>query len=367
MLGCQGFAAVGDDEARGLDNRKLASGCVMIGLPGPEIDSASAKRVRALDPAGVILFARNLIDFVQTSELLRSFSRLVERPPLLAIDQEGGRVSRLEPWIGPTPAAARLAEAGESTVRAFGASTGRALRCLGFNVDFAPVVDLSQPGAPNGIADRAFGTDPEEVSRLAGAFLAGLQSTGVAGCLKHFPGLGDTIVDSHDALPTVARNLDELERLDTLPYRRLVDRAACVMVGHGHYPALDGTEPRPATCSSSVVGGWLREKLGYGGLIVSDDLEMGAVAGRDEAGSAAVEALAAGCDLVLYCSDLDRAEAAIEALTDASAHRPELRARLEQAASKVERLAVEWPAVPAGRSEDWSEAVGAFEAFRRIV
>jgi beta-N-acetylhexosaminidase len=367
MLGFGGFSDDGMGKVSRLDFRKLASGCLMIGLPGPEIDSATAERVRSLDPAGVILFARNLIEFVQTRELLDSFRRLVERPPLMAIDQEGGRVSRLESWIGPTPTAARLAEAGEERVRAFALSTGRALRCIGFNLDFAPVVDLSQPGARNGIADRAFGTDPETVTRLAGAFLEGLQSTGVAGCLKHFPGLGDTAVDSHEVLPIVERNLDELERVDTLPYRRLVEIAACVMVGHGHYPALDGTEPRPATCSSSVVSGLLKDRLRYGGLIVSDDFEMGAVASRDAEGAASVEALAAGCDLILYCSDLDRAEAAVEALSDACVRRPDLRARLEQAASKVESLALEWPAAPAGGADEWSDAVGAFEAFRRIV
>ena len=327
--------------------RRAAGRSIMVGLPGVELDPATARRLEALGPAGVILFGRNLADPAQTLELLAQASAALAHPPLLAIDQEGGKVSRLEPWIGPTPTAVQLHGMGVDAITRFGIATGNALSGLGFNLDFAPVVDLCPPDAPNGIGDRSFSTDARETARSAGAFLNGLQSTGVAGCLKHFPGLGDTAVDSHVELPTVTRSQEDLDQQDLLPYRELSARAACVMVGHGHYTALDGATPCPATCSRAVVGDWLRQRVGFDGLAVSDDMQMGAVAPRDVAGQAALDAIEAGLDLLLYCTDLDLADAAIERLTQAAAESPAFAARLQQAADKVDVISRLWPAPPA--------------------
>jgi beta-N-acetylhexosaminidase len=246
---------------------------------------------------------------------------------------------------------------GIDAITRFGTATGNALGGLGFNLDFAPVVDLCPPDTPNGIGDRSFSSDPREASRSAGAFLNGLQSTGVAGCLKHFPGLGDTAVDSHVELPIVTLSPETLDERDLLPYRELASRAASVMVGHGHYTALDGEIPRPATCSPAVVGDWLRGRIGFEGLAVSDDLEMGAVSPRDVAGQAAYEAIEAGLDLLLYCADLDRAEVAIERLTRAAEENPAFAARLSQAAEKVDVISRLWPAPTAD--------IGRFEQARR--
>jgi beta-N-acetylhexosaminidase len=345
---------------------RLAGGVLMVGLPDPSLDPATGERLRALRPGGVVLFARNLDTPGQTAELLTDLRQLAPEPLLLALDQEGGRVSRLEPWIGPTPDAVALARAGDETTRRFGAATGRALRTLGFNVDFAPVVDLCPPETANGIGNRSFGTDPGGVTRLAGLFLDALQETGVAGCLKHFPGLGDTSVDSHVALPTVGRTLERLQGEDLLPYRVLSSRAACVMVGHGHYPALDPEEERPATCSANAVEGLLRGGLGYNGLVVSDDLEMGAVTARDQDGAAAVEALRAGCDLLLYCTDLDRAEAAARAIAGAAEADSTVAARLSQAAATVRRSAEAWTAAPP-QPGSWDLARADFAEFAALA
>lgn len=312
---------------------------LMVGLPGPRLDAGIARRIEALGPGGVILFKRNLASAEQTMELLAELTKVLRRPCLLALDQEGGRVSRLAHWIGPTPAAAVLAESGEDATHRFAETTGRALRALGFNVDFAPVVDLCASNAPNGIGDRSFGTDPEVASRLGRAFLDGLAQAGIAGCLKHFPGLGCTRVDSHESLPTVNRSRLQLEQEELLPFRRLAPLAPCVMVGHGHYPALDPQPSRPASLSPQVVSGLLRSELGFAGLVVSDDLEMGAVASLDEGGAAAVEATAAGCDLLLYCSDLGRAERAAATLASRAKVDPDLRRRLREAARAVGSLA----------------------------
>ena len=193
--------------------RRAAGRTILVGLPGPELDEATVQRLQKAGFAGVILFARNLETPAQTAELLRRVAGVLPHPPLLSVDQEGGRVSRLEPWIGATPPAAELAEMGIEALTDFGITTGNLLASLGFNLDFAPVVDLSPKDSPNGVGDRAFSTDPDATSSAAGAFLTGLQSTGVAGCLKHFPGLGDTSVDSHLELPCVSRTAEQLDAL----------------------------------------------------------------------------------------------------------------------------------------------------------
>ena len=324
--------------------RRAAGRSIMVGLPGAELDAATARWLRELAVAGVILFGRNLVDPAQTAELLSSVVAALPHPALLAIDQEGGKVSRLEPWIGPTPTAVQLQGMDLAAITRFGITTGDALAGLGFNVDFAPVVDLCPADAANGIGDRSFSTDPLETARSAGAFLNGLQSTGVAGCLKHFPGLGDTAVDSHVELPTVTRSEVQLDAVDLLPYRELSTRAACVMVGHGHYEALDGSTPCPGTCSPAVVRDWLRGRLGFDGLAVSDDMRMGAIAPRDVEGQAAFDAIDAGLDLLLYCTDLDLAAAAIERLTRTARADRVFSERLRQAAGKVDVISRLWPA-----------------------
>ena len=347
-----------------MDTDRLASRCLMVGLPGPVLDPETADKLEALGPAGVVLFGRNLVDLGPTRELLGRCAAILGEGTLLAVDQEGGRVGRLERWIGPTPSASRLASAGPETVRAFGRATGRALRSIGFNLDFAPVVDLSPPGAANGIADRAFDTTPDAVSRLAREFLEGLQGEGVAGCLKHCPGLGDSSVDSHHVLPTIARNRSALDASDLVPFRQLLGLAQCVMVGHGHYPAFDET-PLPATCSPSIVSDLLRRDLGFGGVIVSDDMEMGAISERDANG--AVEAVTAGCDLLLYCSDLDKARDAASALTRAADGNPALGDRLARSAARVERFARAWPAAFDGELTASQDLAIQFDPFREWV
>ena len=316
----------------------------MVGLPGPDLSPSDARRLGQIGVGGVILFGRNLSEPSQTIELLSRVREALPHPPLLAIDQEGGRVSRLEPWIGPTPSAMSWCHAGVHALTDYGIATGDLLAALGFNLDFAPVVDLSPPEAANGIGDRAFSVDPAETVQAAGAFMNGLQSTGVAACLKHFPGLGDTAVDSHVELPHVSRTEQELDEVDLEPYRRLAGKSACVMVGHGHYPALHGEEPLPGTCSAEIVHGWLRGRIGFDGLAVSDDMEMGAIAPRDTDGQAAFEAMSAGLDLLLYCHDLDKADRAIDRF-DTEAQRDEtFGARVREAASRVDVISRLWPA-----------------------
>lgn len=328
---------------------------LMVGVPGPTLDDQTAHRLVRLDPAGVILFRRNLETPEQTRGLLATLHRVLPRLVWVALDQEGGRVSRLEPWIGATPSAAILAARGSEAVHRFALATGRALRALGFNLDFAPVVDLCAADVRNGIGDRSFGCDPHAVATLAETFLDGLGRGGVAGCLKHFPGLGPTSVDSHVELPVVNRSRDEMTS-DLHPYRHLLSRAPCVMIGHATYPQFDRAEGLPATLTPEIGSGLLRGELGFEGLAVSDDLEMGAVAEFDVDGGAAPRALSAGCDLLLYCADLDRAEAAAEAMARSASRDVRFALRWREATRRVRAAAARWPA-RIGTAATWEAAL----------
>ncbi len=350
-----------------MSGRNDAAGRVlMVGLPGPELDAALRARLRRLAPGGVILFARNLETPAHCRSLVEELRRTVDHPLLLAVDQEGGRVSRLGRWIGTTPSAAALTRAGPEVTRRFAVATGRALRATGFNLDFAPVVDLGGAGAANGIGDRSFGDDPLQVTRLAGAFLDGLQEQGIAGCLKHFPGLGPTSVDSHETLPIAERTCEELLVRDLLPFRRLASRSPAVMVGHAHYPALDPAPGVPASLSAPIVSGLLRSRLGYRGLVASDDLEMGAIGPLDMQREAGARAIAAGCDLILYCAQLELAEQARRAIERAAEVRREFDDRLRQAAATVADFAGRWVA-PSTPALAWDQARLDLESFADLA
>lgn len=288
-----------------------------VGLPGPELDRGVEALARDLQPAVFVLFTRNLRSAAQTTDLVAGLREVVGRPVSLAVDQEGGRVSRLRDlWPDlelPTPA--RLGAGEPGTTRALAEAIGKVLRSLNLDWDLAPVVDLDRPDRANAIGDRSFGTDPDRVVEHAGAFLEGLRAAGVRGCLKHFPGLGPTTQDTHQELAVCDKAPDDLWREDLTPYHRLIHRSESVMVGHAAYPAIDGRPGRPASQSPELVRGWLRERLGFEGLVVTDDLEMGAVRKADD-GENARRSLVAGCDLLLFCSDGDRARRARDRLAD---------------------------------------------------
>jgi beta-N-acetylhexosaminidase len=299
-----------------LSNAELAGQLLFIGIEGTCVDASLRSRLREVGPGGIILFARNLEDAPQVAAICRELGSVLEIPPFLAIDQEGGRVSRLKGIFPVIPANLRLASLsqGESKVREHGLWTGRGLSLLGFNLNFAPVLDLSGAEDPNGIGDRAYGADPARVARLARIFLEAQAASGVAGCGKHFPGLGGGRVDSHLELPRIDRSAETLWREDLAPYRALRSELPVVMVGHAHYPALQGDPPVPATLSSAIVSDLLRRRIGYEGIALTDDLEMGAVDQKRGAGEVTLEALGAGNDMVMYCKSWERVLAAHDAI-----------------------------------------------------
>jgi beta-N-acetylhexosaminidase len=282
-----------------MDAQRVVARRMVIGIPPDGLSAAWERDFAQFPPAGVILFSR---DFKDLEDARRLISRLRElaRPRRLfvSLDEEGGWVSQLAGHMIVPPNAATLARAADvETLRAIAAVTARRLHAVGFDWDFAPVADVhSEPDNPV-IGPRAWGTSPEQVASNAGAWLAGFRGTGVAACLKHAPGHGDTRTDSHLALPVCDAEEAVLESREFAPFRAHPG-ADALMTAHVVYPALDPGVP--ATYSRRIVQGVLRERLGFRGVVITDALEMqGAAAGRTPA-EAGLAALAAGCDLLLY-------------------------------------------------------------------
>jgi beta-N-acetylhexosaminidase len=312
---------------------------LFVGFDGVELTGELRAFLSRVRPGGIILFSRNLIDPDQALRLISELRALYTPRPLLAVDEEGGRVSRLRGMAPTLPPAARLAaRLSPALVSGLARDLGSIVASLGFDIDFTPVVDLCETDATNGIADRSFGTDPEIVSTLAAACLEGLDQAGVTGCLKHFPGLGPTASDSHLDLPTARKEESAFRAEDLVPYRRVHDRAAIIMVGHGHYPFWAGDAPVAATLVPRIVTGLLRGEIGFQGLALADDLEMKAVADHVPFEELAPRVIAAGCDMALVCRQPDAVGRSLEGLKQWSASGRLEAARLDQAFARLRAL-----------------------------
>jgi beta-N-acetylhexosaminidase len=290
-----------------------------IGLTGTELDAPTRELIEEVQPGGVIIFGRNVASPEQLRELLDDIRSVLPSNPLLGIDQEGGLVDRLRKISTPMPSARTIREHGDlAGARALGRITGGALRLLGFNMNFAPVMSImtdERDLLSNGLYSRSFGRSPGEVLGYTTVYLRGLQETGIVGCLKHFPGIGAGEVDSHEQMPMVSLSHDDLMAQDLAPYielfQRKDDRVRCVMVSHGGFPNIDiskgvtGGLLEPASLSHNIVTNLLRRELGYQHLVVTDDLEMGAIAKHCEIESAVVRAFIAGNDMMLICARPD--------------------------------------------------------------
>ena len=317
-----------------------------IGFEGTNFTPALGRLLRDVQPGGVILFGRNLSPEARRLRALTdAVSRAVAIPPFIALDQEGGRVSRLRGLLGPTLTGAVLGSRRDApaAVRRHAEGTALALRTLGFNVNLAPVLDLSRAEADNGIGDRAYGDDPLTVSRLAGIFAATHSRAGVAPVGKHFPGLGPAVGDTHAVLPVVRTPRAALLRRDLLPYRRLRRALPMVMIGHACYPDIQDRDDQPASLSAAVVTNLLRGTLDYRGLVLTDDLEMGAIDQTLGAGALAVAAFRAGSDGLMFCKAEERIRAAaatlLEATRDGRIEPARLRASLRRIAAAKRRFA----------------------------
>ena len=322
----------------------------ILGLAGPTLSPDERAFIRAADPAGFILFARNCRDKIQLRALTDALSDLSGRDNLpILIDQEGGRVARLKPPEWPEfPAQGRFAALyARAPISAIEAArvNAQAIACVlaecGVNVDCLPLLDLPQPDADEIIGDRALGAEPMQVAALGRAVLDGLAAGGCVGIVKHVPGHGRATADSHKQLPVVEANAETLE-WDLAPFRALRD-ATMAMVAHILYRAWDGE--RPASLSPKIVAEVVRGKIGFDGLLMTDDLAMNALTGAP--GGRAAAALAAGCDLALHCSgNLADNEAIAAALGEIA---PRSRDRLERAMAGTGQGAGDYAALAAKR------------------
>lgn len=287
---------------------------LIIGFDGTEISPRLASLLTKIQPAGVILFARNITSAEQTYWLLRECQKCVDAPLFTCVDLEGGRVDRFRNVLGPAPSPADVFATGDKTLcRKHGRIIGENCRALGFNVDFAPALDLAFEASKSVMSSRAVSADPKQVAVYGREFLRGLSDAEVIGCGKHFPGLGEANLDTHHELPSVQKPFRKLWEQDLAPYRILRRELRMVMISHAAFPAVT-KEPTPASLSKKWIGEVLRKKIGYRGLVCSDDLEMGGVLAAAPIEQAAIGHIRAGGDLALICHLEDYVLRAYEAM-----------------------------------------------------
>ena len=309
---------------------------LIIGFDGTEMSAGLIALLKRVQPGGVILFARNIVTGPQTQQLLRDCQVLVSMPMFRCVDMEGGKVDRFRNVLGPTPAPADVFATGERRLfRKHGSLIGESCRALGFNTDFAPTLDLAFEASRPVMSSRAVSESPKETVTYAREFLRGLRQAGVLGAGKHFPGLGEGNLDSHHDLPVIAKSWKQLWAQDLYPYRTLRRDFPFVMISHAAFPTIT-KEHTPASLSRKWITEILRKKIGYRGLVISDDLEMGGVQAAMPTPQAAVEHIRAGGDIALICHKEEFIIRAHEALTKEAERDSKFRKRVVESAKRVE-------------------------------
>jgi len=285
---------------------------IMTGVPGRELDRETAGLFRRVQPGAYILFGRNLQSATQLRKLIDDLRDLSDIEPIITIDQEGGRVSRLRRIGNEPPNAQQLREKDDvSLIRRHGDITGRLLRLFGFNLDLCPVLDISfNDDAENSLYGRCYGKDVEQVVRNAGAFNEAMRGQGIASCGKHFPGYSAATSDAHYQLPCIDRTREELDENELAVFREFIGRARppgapsgiidSMMICHGWYPCFE-SQPTPASVSRRIVTELLRNEFGFEGLVMTDDLDMGAILIRYRLDETIRLCLEAGNDIMMLC------------------------------------------------------------------
>ena len=330
--------------------RKQIGQLLIAGFNGSQVSPELRSLARDFSLGGVILFARNVVEPEQVAELAHEASRLTpDIPTWVSIDQEGGRVARLKSPFTEWPPMMTLGRSGDVTLaERFAKALASELKAVGITLDYAPVLDIHTNPKNPVIGDRALAERARDVAELGSAIIRTLQGEGIAACGKHFPGHGDTSADSHHELPLVEHPPERLRETELVPFRAAVDAGvATIMTAHVFVPSLD--DERPATLSRRVVTDLLRRELRYEGVILSDDLEMKAIANQYAVPAAAVMAIEAGCDGILICSgDHDTQAAALEALIHAVEDERLPWPRVEDALKRQKRAKERFLAAPVG-------------------
>ncbi len=308
---------------------------IIVGFDGTAMSRGLAALLTRIQPAGVILFARNITGGEQTYKLLQDCQACVSTPLFTSVDMEGGVVDRFRNLFGRTPAAADVFATGNRKLfRKHGKVIGDICRTLGFNTDFAPVVDLAFEASKRVMTSRAVSADPKEAVIYAREFLQGLQSANVIGAAKHFPGLGEAKLDTHKDLPSINKPWKNLWAEDIYPFRILRRELPMILVGHANYPAVTHDQT-PASLSKKWITDVLRKKLAYRGLVVSDDLEMGGVLKAGPIEQAAIGHIRAGGDLCLLCHVEEYITRSYEAMIEEAEADGKFADRVSESASRV--------------------------------
>ncbi len=315
---------------------------LMVDVPGPTLDDPIIEHLRTLRPGGVCLFRKNIVTVEQTRALTNQLREVLGEDVLISIDQEGGGVFRTND-VPFTPSAMNLGASQDTTIACrAGEVVARGLRAMGINWNFAPVLDVNcNPHNPV-ISERSFGESAEHVARFALAFAEGLESSGVAACGKHFPGHGDTAIDSHLSLPQINKTQEALQRVEFLPFREAVRAGiASIMTAHVHIPAMDDL---PATLSKRFLTDLLRSDWGYNGVIVTDSMDMKAIDGHWQRGEAAAISVVAGADAVLALGPIDAQHETLAGLQSALISGFLTSKRVEESVVRLAQLAARFPA-----------------------
>jgi beta-N-acetylhexosaminidase len=345
--------------------RKIAGQLIMIRFPGTTLDAATADFIRENGIRGVCLFRGNMTDSEQLGKLTADLRAAMGPDALIAIDQEGGAVVR-STWVPAPPAAMGLGAADDTELaRRTGAAVARAVKALGFNWNFAPVLDLNNNPLNPVIAERSFGAEPTRAAELAMAWMAGSHSEGVACCVKHFPGHGDTNVDSHRDLPTVNKPLEQLEAFEFAPFRMAAPQAPAMMTAHIVYPSID--PDNPATMSPAILDKLLRQQWQYRGVIITDGMDMHAIAGRYGVGNAAVRALTAGADMVMALGTTETQNETLDAIAKSLADGTLGEAQVQERLDRLSALARAYPCKPRSYKEDAADREIMAEGWRRSL
>ena len=325
---------------------------LLLGIKGTELSSNERHYLSRIQPAGFVLFSRNVESPEQVRALTDSLRELCDSPPIIAIDQEGGRVTRTKD-IGNTPPSAeqlRIAAKPES-IAWHGIQTGQLLSLLGINMNLAPVLDISyDPEAENALRGRCYGRDAQEVINNAGVYNRNLRRMKTLTCAKHFPSCGLADVDPHQKLPVSHKTKEDLLASDLLPYTALTPEMNAVLSGHTHFSQLDPDSPGlPASLSYNVITRLLRDQLGYNGIVMTDDLDMGAIINTYGRGTDVQMAIKAGNDLAMICHQTDTAEQALASLEELSIY--DVQASLK----RVRKLKKKLPKFPAFDQKRWDK------------
>jgi beta-N-acetylhexosaminidase len=321
--------------ARTLSLQQQVGQLLIYGFDGTAMSAKLRSSLATIEPAGVVLFRRNIEEARQTHALLKACRESATIPLFMCVDLEGGSVDRLRDLIAPAPAAEHVFATGRRSIyREHGRVVGEECAALGFNTDFAPVSDLGFAVSKKVLTTRTVSPDAKQTVTYVREFLRGLSDAKVLGCGKHFPGLGEATLDTHHELPSIKKSWKKLWNEDLVPYRELHRQFPIVMVAHSAYPEVTGDDT-PASISRKWITDVLRRKIGYRGLILTDDLEMGGVQAAVSVPEAAVQTIAAGADMFLICHNDDHVWGSFNAVVREAEKSKAFRKLVDVAARRV--------------------------------